>query len=71
MRAWDFETRRVEDVDRQLLANDAEMVDATPLPQRARERYPLGLFQRSPLSREPMMFVKSEVATLASLAVAS
>lgn len=71
MREWDFEMRQVVDVDRQLLAIDAEVVDATSLLQRAGQRCPLGLFQRSPLSREEVLFFKSNVSTLAGLAVAS
>lgn len=71
MREWDFEMRQVVDVDRQLLAINAEVVDATSLMQRAGKRYPLGLLQRSPLSRKEVLFFKSEVATLASFAMAS
>lgn len=68
---WAFEMRQVVDVDRQLLAIEVEVVDATSLLQRAGERYPLGLFQRSPLSREEVLFLKSEIATLAGLGVVS
>lgn len=84
MREWDFEMRQIVDVNRQLLAIDAEMVNAASLLQRAGrpvgrvawlvragERCSLGLCQRTPLSGNEVLFFKSEAATLDGFAVAS